>query len=79
MLRCDLFGHLSAPSLYVRLGSFHVIDGIDREHRSLVTECVRCGETFQLGIMHLPERHTEKALREENQRLRDLCRCGEGI
>ena len=57
---CKLHGHKIGGGYYEREGGqyFNVqvggIDGIDRVHCQLYTECERCGEKFQVGQIHLP-------------------------
>lgn len=79
MLLCRLFGHTHDADRYVKCNGWHVIDGCEREHVELVAVCSRCKQPYDIGRLHLPERFAEQELRAENQRLRDLCRCGEGI
>lgn len=57
---CRWFGHKIGGGYYKREGGeyFNVkvgpIDGIDRVHCHLYTECERCGEQYQVGMIHLP-------------------------
>lgn len=57
---CHRHGHKIGGGYYNNEGGeyFNVqlgaIDGIDRVHCQLYTECKRCGEKFQVGKMHLP-------------------------
>ena len=57
---CHRYGHKIGGGYYQQEGGeyFNVelgaIDGIDRVHCRLFTECKRCGEKFQVGKMHLP-------------------------
>ena len=56
---CKLLGHKIPPGyhgygkkyLNVRVGP---VDGIDRIHADLTTECERCNTEFQVGKIHLP-------------------------
>lgn len=57
---CRRHGHKIGGGYYKKEGgeyfNIHVgaIDGIDRVHCQLYTECERCGEIFQVGQTHLP-------------------------
>lgn len=56
---CKLLGHKIRPGHYgygeryldVTVGP---VDGIDRVHADLHTECERCGTRFKVGKIHLP-------------------------
>lgn len=59
-LLCKLAGHKvgsgykdSAGEKYLSVRVF-AIDGINRVHCGIRTECARCGETFKVGNIHLP-------------------------
>jgi len=58
-LACRLFGH-KIPAGYYGYGAnyFRVnvfaIDGIERIHAKLTTECERCETVFTVGNIHLP-------------------------
>lgn len=57
---CKLFGHKVDTGYGAYEGSKYLnvrggaVDGIDRVHCSLHTECERCGTSFQVGMIHLP-------------------------
>ena len=56
---CDLLGH-KIPKGYHGYGEKYLdvrvfaVDGIDRIHANLSTECERCGTKFNVGNIHLP-------------------------
>ena len=59
-LFCALFGH--SPALgygnvegqgYFRVGT-PFSDGINRHHARLHCDCARCGERYQVGMIHIP-------------------------
>lgn len=58
-LLCVLFGHKSREDDYsggeymrVRLGA---IDGIERQHATLIATCPRCGTEYRAGQIHVPK------------------------
>jgi hypothetical protein len=58
-LFCTLLGH-KIPKGYYSYGEKYLdvqvfaIDGIDRIHARLTTECERCETKFDVGNIHLP-------------------------
>ena len=56
---CDLLGH-KIPKGYHGYGEKYLnvrvfaVDGIDRIHARLTTECERCETKFDVGNIHLP-------------------------
>lgn len=57
---CKLLGHKQPKGYYGtqadRYLQLHVgpTDGIGRVHGSLFTECERCDERYQVGMIHVP-------------------------
>lgn len=57
---CKLLGHKIQPGYYGYGEKYlhvkvYAVDGIDRIHANLSTECERCGTMFQVGKIHLPQ------------------------
>lgn len=58
-LLCKLFGHKPGMGYYKRDGDGYLtvtggpIDGLGTEHARVFSECARCGESFQVGKLHL--------------------------
>lgn len=75
-LFCKLLGHKVPPghqgygAKYLHVSPM-AIDGINREHAGLYTDCERCGEEFRVGMVHLPERDAERHLKRRMQLLND--------
>jgi len=78
---CVLFGHKSpsyAPGGWFspgqKYGTLHVrgIDGIGRCHGEVKGTCARCGDSFLLALVHIPDVHkvTRKELSDEITRVR---------
>lgn len=62
-LACALVGHKTVRGYCGGLPYFRItnttVDGIGRVHAWLDTECIRCGERFTIGMVHLPKRKEE--------------------
>jgi hypothetical protein len=59
MTWCDILGHRrpqgygrDVPYLKVRVGA---VDNIGRQHADIVAVCTRCGESYNVAHVHLPE------------------------
>jgi len=62
---CKLFGHQppvygkkgwwSPGEEYAEVGNI-MIDGIEREHANILSECPRCKSKFKLCMIHLPKK-----------------------
>lgn len=58
-LRCELFGHEPGKGYTSREGAGYLalkrgpVDGIQREHAELFSECARCGTRFRVGHLHV--------------------------
>ncbi len=59
-LICSLFGHLPEKGYAGGVGYFKVwgggVDGVNRHHLYLECNCERCGETYRVGNVHVPNR-----------------------
>lgn len=57
--RCHFFGHTPGRGYYKIEGDGYLeikrgaVDGIDREHAALYSECACCGKRFKVGNLHI--------------------------
>lgn len=66
---CKLFGH--KPPVYAEKGwwspgeeyasiELGAVDGINRQHASVIGKCARCGRNFTIAMIHIPRLEKEK-------------------